>query len=254
VIPHSDLLGVRVHTVGLDSAADVLEAQIEAQAPIYVCLANVHVVESARRMHSLACALSGAGMVLPDGAPIAWFLSRKLGRPVQRVTGSDLFDELCSRSVDRGYRHFFVGSTPATLKALDCAVHAQHPGISVVGVHSPPFRQLTDDEIDALVEKINTARPDLVWVGLGAPRQEIWMAHVRPRLAAPVLIGIGAVFDFASGMKRRAPTWAQRSGLEWAHRLATEPRRLAGRYVKTNTTFLLRIAALTISMRNAHGR
>jgi N-acetylglucosaminyldiphosphoundecaprenol N-acetyl-beta-D-mannosaminyltransferase len=221
-------------------ACDELERWILERRREYVVLANVHVVESARRDPAVAEVLAHAGAVLPDGAPVAWSVRRAAGTGAERITGSDLFDELCRRSPSAGHRHFFYGSTPETLASLTRIVRQRYPGIEICGTLSPPFSRSLKPSPDELAA-IDAARPDVVWVGLGAPKQELWMRLARPQLSVPLLIGVGAVFDFASGRKRRAPQLLQRVGLEWAHRLAHEPRRLAKRYVVTNTTFTLAI-------------
>jgi N-acetylglucosaminyldiphosphoundecaprenol N-acetyl-beta-D-mannosaminyltransferase len=240
----ADVLGVPIAELTIEEAVETVDGWIERREQAYACLINVHVVETARRSAELRSALHHpAALNLPDGAPVAWLASRVRRSPVPRITGSDLFAALCSGS---RRRHFFLGSTPETLERLVTAVRGKHPDAQICGVLSPPFRPLNDREATELVERVNAARPDIVWVGLGAPRQEIWMRSNRARLTAPALIGVGAVFDFASGTKRRAPNWARRAGLEWAHRLLTEPRRLWRRYLVTNTTFLLHTSGLLL--------
>ncbi len=228
------VMGSPVVATSRDEARACLERWIAERRREYVVLANVHVVETARRDPGVADALARAGLVLPDGAPVAWAVARQTGERSERVTGSDVFDALCRASLQHGYRHFFYGSSRGTLDTLVRRVAEQYPGLTVCGSLAPPFADRVEvrDAIDA-------ARPDVVWVGLGAPKQELWMRAARERLEAPLLVGVGAVFDFASGRKRRAPLLLQRLGLEWTHRLAHEPRRLAGRYLTTNTSFLL---------------
>jgi N-acetylglucosaminyldiphosphoundecaprenol N-acetyl-beta-D-mannosaminyltransferase len=232
-----DVLGVPIAPLDLTRAVSQIEGWIDAGRRSYACLVNVHVVETARRSPELMVALRRSGLNLPDGAPVAWLASRLGPEPVARVTGSDLLDGLCSAGPRR---HFFLGSTPETLEGLQLMVEATYPRAEICGALAPPFRPLDENEWAAAIEVVNRARPDIVWVGLGAPRQEIWMHAHRDRLTAPVLIGVGAVFDFASGRKARAPRWMQRRGLEWLHRLATEPRRLWRRYLFTNTAFAVR--------------
>jgi len=241
-VTRSHILGVPVDPFNLDDAANLLERWIANNHQAYVCLANVHVVETARRSPALLQALEEAGLVLPDGAPVAWALSRRLGKTVHRVTGAILFEELCRRSARGQYSHFFIGATDDTLSALRGALRQRHPSLDVRGTLAPPFRPLTVTEETDLAARVNAASPQIVWIGVGAPKQELWMASLRHQLEAPLLIGVGAVFDFASGAKKRAPIWMQAAGLEWAHRLMTEPRRLWRRYLITNTTFLIALA------------
>jgi N-acetylglucosaminyldiphosphoundecaprenol N-acetyl-beta-D-mannosaminyltransferase len=144
----------------------------------------------------------------------------------------------CARSVDKGYRHFLYGGDEALVAALAAQLRQRYPGIRIVGTYAPPFRPLTPTEDAAVVRTINDAAPDIVWVGLSTPKQERWMAAHTGRVGAPVLIGVGAAFDFHAGLKRQAPRWMQRSGLEWLFRLASEPRRLWRRYLLNNPLFV----------------
>lgn len=227
------MIGTRVVAAGLAEVVDELEAAVAERRREYICFANAHLTSTARRDERLAAALAGAGMVLADGAPVAWAAHTK------RIAGSDVFDELCRRSPARGHRHFFLGSTRETLARLRSRVEASYPGIEICGTYSPPFDPALDQFAAEVAEIVDAARPDVVWVGLGAPKQELLMRALRPLSEAPLLLGVGAVFDFASGTKQRAPAWMQRSGLEWLHRLYSEPRRLARRYLVTNTAFAL---------------
>jgi N-acetylglucosaminyldiphosphoundecaprenol N-acetyl-beta-D-mannosaminyltransferase len=238
-----EVLGVPIGCDGLDAAVETVDGWISDRGRGYACLVNVHLIQTARRSPELSGALRHADLSLPDGAPVAWLAGHLRQEPVQRVTGSDLFDALCS---SRTRRHFFLGSTPETLERLTRAVVDRYPHAEVCGTYSPPFGPLEERECAEMVTRANDAMADIVWVGLGAPKQELWLHANRPRLTAPAVIGVGAVFDFAGGTKTRAPAWMQRAGLEWAHRLATEPRRLWRRYLLTNTTFALRAAAAMI--------
>jgi N-acetylglucosaminyldiphosphoundecaprenol N-acetyl-beta-D-mannosaminyltransferase len=249
-VKHGHVLGLPAVAISRSETCSQLERWIAERQREFVVLANVHVIETARRDAELADALCQAGLVLPDGAPIAWAVGRDTGTRSERVTGCDVFEELCRRSETAGYRHFFYGSTPETVELLRQRVSERYPGIRICGTLSPPFGpvELREEELAA----INAARPDIVWVGLGAPKQELWMSLAREHLEAPLLLGVGAVFDFASGRKPRAPRVMQRLWLEWLHRLITEPRRLARRYASTNTTFLvamLRSAARRTAVR-----
>ena len=170
--------------------------------------------------------------------PLVW-LSRARGFGyVNRVYGPDLMLALCERSLSKGYRHFLYGGAPGVPEKLAENLKRRFPGLDVVGTYSPPFRPLTHEEDERVVRMINEAGPDIVWVGLSTPKQERWMAGHIGRLEAPVLIGVGAAFDFHSGVKRQAPRWMQRSGLEWLFRLLTEPRRLWRRYLIYNSLFV----------------
>jgi N-acetylglucosaminyldiphosphoundecaprenol N-acetyl-beta-D-mannosaminyltransferase len=232
------VLGVELSALDLDATVSELERWIiDCQRGI-ACFANAHVMVGTHRDEHLATAVRDADIVAPDGAPVAWLLGRRLRRRVERITGSDVFEELCRRSPTAGYRHYFLGSTPETLEALVERVRARYPGLEVAGTHAPPFGPVTRAAVRDAAAHVVAAAPDIVWVGLGAPKQEIWMHEARKLIDAPVLAGVGAVFDFASGQRRRAPEALQRLGLEWAFRLAQEPRRLAHRYLTTNSAFV----------------
>ncbi len=234
-----NILGVPVSAIDMREATAVLEAWIRERKRDYVCITGVHGVMESQRDAALRGIHEAAGMVTPDGMPLVW-MSRLLGfRHVQRVYGPDLMREMTAISAARGYRNFFYGGGPSTAERLRDVLCREHPGLQVVGTFCPPFRDLTAEEDNAIVCDINATRPDIVWVGLSTPKQERWMAAHVGRLSAPVLVGVGAAFDFLSGRKRQAPRWMQRSGLEWAFRLATEPRRLAGRYLRNNPAFVV---------------
>jgi N-acetylglucosaminyldiphosphoundecaprenol N-acetyl-beta-D-mannosaminyltransferase len=232
----ANVIGTRVVAGRLGEVVDSLETSIASARRGYVCFANAHLTSAARRDERLAAALADAAMVLADGAPVAW------AAHTERIAGADVFEELCRRSPARRYRHFFLGSTDETLALVRDRVATSYPGIEICGTHSPPFGRRLDELAPRLAEIVDRARPDIVWVGLGAPKQELFMQALRPLVRAPLLLGIGAVFDFASGTKRRAPRWMQQAGLEWLYRLGLEPQRLARRYLVTNTAFVLALA------------
>jgi len=176
--------------------------------------------------------------VTPDGLPLAWLLRLGGHRGTRQVCGPDLMPALFVAGQDPGYRHFLYGATPDTLLLLRQGLLRVAPRAQIVGEHAPPFRAMTPSEDAAAMDMINAHRPDIVWVGLSTPKQEMWMASHRDRLDAPVLIGVGAAFDFNAGLKRRAPRLMRSLGLEWAYRVAQEPRRLAGRYLRNNPAFI----------------
>ena len=188
--------------------------------------------EAVRNIHN------AAGLVVPDGMPLVW-LSRLRGfNHVTRVYGPDLMLALCERSIARGYRHFLYGGACGIAERLSSRLQSRFPGLNVVGIHSPPFRALEPAEDEEIVKAINSARPHIVWVGVGTPKQELWMAQHVDKLHAPVLIGVGAAFDFLAGVKRQAPRWIMRAGLEWMFRMIQEPRRLGRRYMINNPLFV----------------
>jgi N-acetylglucosaminyldiphosphoundecaprenol N-acetyl-beta-D-mannosaminyltransferase len=238
-IPRVDILGVNVSAINMVQALDTIEAWIATGEKNYVCVTGVHGVMESQRDEELRRIHNAAGMVTPDGMPLVWISRLRGYRHVDRVYGPDLLLELCACSVTRGYRNYFYGGGAGVPDLLAERLREKFPGLEVVGVFSPPFRELTLDEDGDVVQAINRARPDIVWIGLSTPKQERWMARHSKSLNAPVLIGVGAAFDFHAGIKRQAPRWMQRSGLEWLYRLGCEPRRLWRRYVFNNSLFIM---------------
>jgi N-acetylglucosaminyldiphosphoundecaprenol N-acetyl-beta-D-mannosaminyltransferase len=225
-----DILGVGVGAVDLDEAAETIESWIERREHRYVCVTGAHGIMESRRDPRLRDIHNAAGMVVPDGMPLVW-VARLLGwKRTRRVYGPDLMRRMTEISARRGYRQFFYGGAPGVAEMLRAALVAANPDLKVCGLLCPPFRALTVEEDWAVVDTINAARPDIVWIGLSTPKQERWMADHLGRIEAPVMIGVGAAFDFLAGVKPQAPVWMQRNGLEWAYRLYTEPRRLWRRY------------------------
>jgi N-acetylglucosaminyldiphosphoundecaprenol N-acetyl-beta-D-mannosaminyltransferase len=237
-----NILGVQVSTITMDDAVAAIEAWVRERAPHYVCITGVHGVMESRRHQALREIHNGAGLVTPDGMPLVW-MSHLLGHPhVRRVYGPDLMRRMSAESAARGYRNYYYGGGPGTAEHLRDVLTRAHPGLQVAGTMSPPFRPLTEAEDEAIVAEINAARPDIVWVGLSTPKQERWMAAHCGRLHAPVMVGVGAAFDFLSGEKPQAPPWMQRSGLEWLYRALSEPRRLGWRYARNNPAFVVQAA------------
>jgi N-acetylglucosaminyldiphosphoundecaprenol N-acetyl-beta-D-mannosaminyltransferase len=236
-----NVLGVGVSAVTMAQAVDVIQGWITAEDHKYVCVTGVHGVIESQDDPSLRDIHNCAGLVTPDGMPLVW-LGRLNGyRHIERVYGPDLMLACCAASVSKGYRHFLYGGAPGVPERLAARLQQRFPGLMVAGTWSPPFGTPTPGEERAMIERINAANPDIVWVGLSTPKQERWMATHVGRLCASVLIGVGAAFDFHAGLKRQAPRWMQRSGLEWLFRLGTEPRRLWRRYLLNNPRFVWRI-------------
>ena len=248
-----NVLGVGICAINMEMALDTIGRWISDRSRNYVTITGVHGVmesqfdEELRRIHN------EAGMVTPDGMPMVW-LGRKNGfASMDRVYGPDLMLGVCEVSQSRGYRHFFYGGKDGVPELLRDKLVEKYAGLQVVGTYSPPFRALTDVEQAAVVDMINDANPDIVWVGLSTPKQERWMAAHVGRLKAPVLLGVGAAFDFHAGLKKQAPRWMQRSGLEWFFRLISEPRRLWRRYLKNNSLFLFLIALQAMGLKRYRG-
>jgi N-acetylglucosaminyldiphosphoundecaprenol N-acetyl-beta-D-mannosaminyltransferase len=237
-IPRASILGVGVSAITMEMALRTIEAWISRREHHYVCVTGVHGVMESWRDEDLRRIHNAAGLVTADGMPLVW-LSHLMGfRPVERVYGPDLMLAVCECSAEHCYRHFFYGGALGAAEKLASRLQSRFPGLQVVGIYSPPFRALSPEEDTAVVDRINEANPDIVWVGMSTPKQERWMSAHRGQLTAPVLIGVGAAFDFHAGLKRQAPHWMQRSGLEWLFRLVLEPRRLWRRYLINNPWFL----------------
>lgn len=243
-----DVLGVGVDTLTPAAALDAIGGWIDRREPNYVCVTGVHGVMASRDDPGLRAIHRRAGLVTADGMPLVW-ISRHRGAPhAQRVYGPDLMLAAFQRSRATGWRHYLYGGSPLTLDRLQANLRSRFPDAPIVGACSPPFRPLTAGEQRTVQERIAAARADIVWVGLSTPKQERWMAANVGRVGAPVLVGVGAAFDFHAGLKRQAPRWMQRSGLEWAFRLAVEPGRLAGRYLRNNPRFVALLAAESLGM------
>lgn len=223
----------------LETASSALVEHASNSAGGYVCLCNVHVLTHALHDHGFRRVLSAAAIRFPDGAPVAWLLRRTGHTHARRIGGPDLLPRVVDRGQDVALRHFLVGSTSANLERLSRAMVARSPRALVIGAHAPPYVDEPEIE-DAVVESVAAARAQIVWVGLGAPKQELWMARAAPLLPNVTFVGVGAAFDFLGGTKSRAPLGMQKLGLEWLHRLGSEPRRLASRYARSNAEFVFR--------------
>ena len=235
----ADVLGTPVDTVTLEEAVARIAAWAQAGDSRCVCACNVHSVATAAQHEGLRRALADSDMNVADGAPVAWLMRRQGLREQRRVSGPDLMLAYCEHAAARGEPVYLYGSTDATLAALAQRLRARWPALRIAGMHSPPFRPTTaaEDELD--MHRIQASGARTVWVGLGCPKQELWLAAHRGRVPA-VLVGVGAAFDFHAGTVPRAPRWMGDHGLEWLYRLLREPRRLARRYLATNTWFLTR--------------
>jgi N-acetylglucosaminyldiphosphoundecaprenol N-acetyl-beta-D-mannosaminyltransferase len=225
-----EILGVRVSAINLDDAVATIESWIGRGDRRYVCVTGAHGLMESRRDDRLRHIHNEAGLVTPDGMPLVW-LARLMGKKrTRRVYGPDLMRRVTAISEARGYRQFYYGGAEGVAETLQRVLTAAHPRLQVAGVLCPPFRDLDAAEDRAIIDAINAARPDIVWVGLSTPKQERWMANHLGVVEAPVMIGVGAAFDFLAGVKRQAPPWMQKNGLEWLFRLCSEPRRLWRRY------------------------
>jgi len=234
------VLGVPIDVVNQAEAVRRIADWGSRRESRVVCICNVHSVVTATRDPALQAALSRADMATPDGAPVAWMLRRQGAAGQQRVSGPDLMLAYCAHAAATGEPIFLYGSTTATLDLLQQHLHERWPALHIAGALSPPFRALSPAEEDEIRATIHRSGARTVWVGLGCPKQELWMSRQRGQLNA-VMLGVGAAFDFHAGTMPRAPRWMQQYGLEWLHRLASDPRRLWRRYLVTNTLFIVAV-------------
>ena len=249
-IPTREILGTPIALTDYRTAIDAMDAMVETRERGYVCAVAVHALTVGYDDPEMGEALRAATLVLPDGMPVVWAANMLGGNLGDRVYGPELMLRYNDRCAERGHRVWLYGGRDqGSLVQLALNLRKRHPGINIVGGYSPPFRPMTAEEEDALVDQINEARPDVLWVGIGVPKQEKWMARMRERLDVPVMCAVGAAFDFHAGRISQAPSWMQERGLEWIYRIAQEPRRLLPRYLYFNPRFVLAFARQYLSER-----
>lgn len=230
-------MGVNIAAINMDWLLRYTKQNINALSGNYMCVSNVHTTVTAFEDPEYRAVQNGGIMAIPDGGPLS-SVGRKRGFVnMQRITGPSYMEEIMKISVENDYRHFFYGSTTETLHKLKEVLKKNYPGIKIVGMYSPPFRNISFEEDKEIIEKINKTKPDFLWVGLGAPKQEKWMA-AHYRKVNGFIVGVGAGFDYLAGNIKRAPEWMQKSNLEWFYRLKQEPFRLFSRYWHTNWKFI----------------
>ncbi len=233
-----NILGIGVSPINMQDALQAIAHWVQNGEQQYICVTSVNGIMESQKNHALCAIHDNAGLVTPDGMPLVW-LSRWHGyKDVSRVYGPDLMLAVCQESLMQGYRHFLYGGAEGIPELLAEQLQARFAGLDIVGMYSPPFRPLTAVEDAAIIAQIKQSGADIVWVGLSTPKQEKWMAEHVGKLDTAVLIGVGAAFDFHAGVKKQAPRWLQRSGMEWLFRLLTEPRRLWRRYLIYNPQFV----------------
>jgi N-acetylglucosaminyldiphosphoundecaprenol N-acetyl-beta-D-mannosaminyltransferase len=243
-----NVLGVRIAALDYRRAIAAVERFISDGRRHYICFSNVHAVTESQFDPGLKAALNGADLALPDGMPLAWIANREGHGLPGRVCGPEFMLRFCAATAARGYRHYFYGGAPGVAEALAERLQEMYPGLIVAGAESPPFRPLSEAEEQELAERLN-GRVDVLWVGLGCPKQEKWM-HAHRQLRVGVMLGVGAAFDFHTGRVAQAPLWMQRRGLEWLYRLWQEPRRLWRRYLVLNPIFILFYLGQRLRLRN----
>lgn len=250
--PRMNILGVGVHAIRMVDAVNTLACWIENRVKTQVVVCPVYTVMLCQEDAELHHILDAAGLVTADGMPLV-FVGRLMGyRNIERVYGPDLMQAFCQHASKKGYTSFLYGGAQGVAENLASRLTEQYPGLRIVGTYSPPYRELTGRETAEIADMINTANPDVVWVGLGTPKQDKWIAGSREHINAPVMIGVGAAFDFLGERVLQAPRWMQRSGLEWLFRLIVEPRRLWRRYLVYNPLFIINIILQLIGLRRDH--
>lgn len=232
------VLGCEIAAFTMNEMLDAAINQSKRDSGGYVCFTNVHAAVMAREDTAFRDIINGSFLSVPDGKPVYWVGKIKGNKDIEQTPGPDFFPKLLSVASTPPLKHYFYGGSQQVLDTLIEKVKLNYPYAEIVGSESPPFRELSDEEIISSLNRIREAKPDFIWVGLGAPKQEIWMAQYWQELKPAVLLGVGAAFDFHAGTVQRAPRWAQRLGLEWLHRLLQEPGRLWKRYFYTNSMFM----------------
>ncbi|MDO4803752.1 MAG: WecB/TagA/CpsF family glycosyltransferase [Lachnospiraceae bacterium] len=236
-VPVCDILGVRLAVTDMQKLVEFTEKNLKDLSGDYYCFSNVHTAVMAHDDRHYRMVQNGGAIAAPDGGPLSYVGRRRGYADMQRVAGPSFMEEIFAISGEKGYRHYFYGATQETLDKMREKLEREYPDLVIAGMYSPPFRRLTDEEDCEVVRMINDAHPDFVWVGLGAPKQEIWMARHRGRVDG-LMAGVGAAFDYYAENIKRAPLWMQSCNLEWLYRLAQNPKKLFRRYLYTNLKFL----------------
>lgn len=236
-IPTCNIMGVNIAAINMKWLLNYIAENIDLLHGDYICVTNVHTTVTAYEEPDYCAIQNGGLMAIPDGGPLSTVAKKRGYSNIERTTGPSLMGEIFELSTKKGYTHFFYGSKEETLGMLEKKLKKNYPSLKIAGMYSPPFRPLTEDEDVAVMEMINAAKADFIWIGLGAPKQEKWMAEHQGKLDG-LMIGVGAGFDYYAGNIQRAPEWMQKRNLEWLYRLMQDPKRLFRRYWHTNTRFI----------------
>ena len=237
LVPTCNIMGVELAAINMPWLIEFTKKYIKELSGEYICVSNVHTTVMSYEDKEYCAVQNGGIMAIPDGGPLS-SVGRKRGfSDMQRTTGPDYMKEILKISGEEGYRHYFYGSTEKTLNKLSKTIEKRYPNVQVAGMYSPPFRPLTKEEDEDVIRRINESNADFIWVGLGAPKQECWMADHKGKIKG-LMVGVGAAFDYEAGNIDRAPMWMQKANLEWLYRLLQEPKRLFKRYFYTNTKFV----------------
>ncbi len=246
---YANVLGVRVSATDLSTAVDMADRWIAAGNRGYICVTGVHGVMEAQKDAGLLHILNSACINVPDGMPMSWVGHLQGLSQMDRVFGPEFMAAMCQLSLQRDYRHFLYGGEPGVAEILRTTLEAKFPGLRVVGTYTPPFRALTEAEQDEVLTQVRASKPHILWVGLSTPKQERFMAQYIDRFEVPLLVGVGAAFDYHTGRIRDCPRWVKRAGLQWLHRLMQEPRRLWKRYLRNNPAFVWNIMLQLFKLR-----
>ena len=237
LIPTCNIMGVNIAAIDMPWLIEFTKKYVKELSGDYLCVSNVHTTVMSYDDPAYCAVQNGGIMAIPDGGPLS-SVGRKRGfLEMKRTTGPDYMKEILKISAEEGYRHYFYGSTQKTLDRLNKIIEKKYPDVQVVGMYSPPFRPLSKEEDEEIIQMINESQADFVWIGLGAPKQESWMHEHKGKIRG-FMIGVGAAFDYEAGNINRAPMWMQKANLEWLYRLLQEPKRLFKRYFYTNTKFI----------------
>lgn len=237
IIPTCNILGVDIAAINMDWLLDFTDKYIKNLSGDYMCVSNVHTTVIAYEDINYRVIQNGGIMAIPDGGPLSSIGQKRGYKNMLRTTGPSYMLEILKLSSSRKWKHYFYGGSPETLQKLKEHINSCYQGVHIAGMYSPPFRILTKEEDEEIIKKINSAQPDFIWVGLGAPKQERWMSAHQGKLTG-FMVGVGAAFDYAAGNIKRAPKWMQKNNMEWFYRLIQDPKRLWNRYLKTNTKFI----------------
>ena len=236
-IPTCNIMGVYIAAINMEWLLAYIDENLNDIKGDYICVSNVHTTVTSYEDDSYRAVQNGGLMAIPDGGPLST-VGRKRGyKDMARTTGPSLMGEIFKISAEKGYRHYFYGSKQETLDLLQQKLMEKYSGIQIAGMYSPPFRPLTKEEDKEAIDRINETKPDFVWIGLGAPKQEKWMAAHQGTIDG-LMLGVGAGFDYYAENIKRAPMWMQKSNLEWLYRLMQDPKRLFKRYWSTNAKFI----------------
>lgn len=236
-IPVCNILGVNIAAINMSWLIEFTDKHLRELSGDYICVSNVHTTVMAMENREYCAIQNGGVMAIPDGGPLATLGRNRGYKKMERTAGPSYMEAIFEITHEKGYRHYFYGSTEETLEKLYHILTKKYPDIQIVGMYSPPFRPLTKEEDCTIIQRINDAKPDFVWVGLGAPKQEKWMAEHQGKVDG-FMVGVGAGFDYFAGNISRAPYWMQKTNLEWFYRLIQDPKRLFRRYWDTNIKFI----------------